>query len=212
VFAIAEKEKSLRIKNRGTMERCIKMLIRNKQHFYELAAKGLCGNTAKTWPSIKDYLRDSEEFPFAGIRLMKYGANGGATPKQPAPVLAKWVRSHALSEGEYIVSAVPRRDRGPGLQGELSFSRITGEWCLYFSEKRGYQRKILSEEGQYLIGFPALLKLRQWLPSYEVDELLELHDLYSDGHANYPTIEFAQTDRIGWNPNREALIWEIRHR
>jgi hypothetical protein len=156
------------------------------------------------WPYRYDY-------PYAGIRLLKYGRSKGATAKIPYYDIPRIISENGLQSGEYIISSVPIRDTGPGLQGELSWSPDRGEWNLYCALERGYQRKVLAENGQYLSGPGVILVLRDMLPVDDVEDLLELHEFYSEGVSNPTTIEFAQTDRIGWNPNRSVLIWEIRH-
>lgn len=187
------------------------MFIRDKAHFYKLASKGLCGNTPRTWADVRAFMDDSAGVTHAGVRLTRYGGVVGASPKMPKESVSMWVDRNGLKRGQYVISAVPHRDYGPGLQGELSFSSITGDWNLYFAEMRGYQRAILSEKGQYLRGSSVLWKLKQWIPPHEIDDMMDLFDEYTDSTAGYPTIEFAQTDRIGINPNNEVLIWEIRH-
>jgi hypothetical protein len=186
------------------------MIIKDKAHFYELAGKHLCGNTPITWNTLDEYWPYRYDYPYVGIRLMRYGQSKGATSKLPYTDIPKAIVSNGLRIGEYIISAVPIRDTGPGLQGELSWSTILGTWNLYCAFERGYQRRILSEKGQYFHGNNVIWILKHNLLYDDFEDLMDLFDTYSEG-MNYPTIEFAVTDRIGWIPSRDMIIWEIRH-
>ena len=185
------------------------MLIKSKREFYELAQKGLCGNTPRMWESFEDWIGDMEPGfykKYWGIRS-KAGWGHVCHPKVGGDLVIDTIWD--MPEGSYMISEIPPEgsDTGQGLQGELAW--MNGEWVLYYTYEMGYMREKLASSGAHARGWKAMNLLRGRMPASDFDMLMELFEKYSDGYR-YPVIEFAVCHKSWGVLNRNTIIWEIR--
>lgn len=183
------------------------MLIKTKSRFYDLAAKGLCGNTPMTWASVEEAL--DSDCQWFGIRWLipDHSQFSTAVPR----IYLRYVYFDFLRyDGHYIITesdGIQDHDQIYGLQGELTW--YAGEWRLYHTHRLGNMRHRLRETGQTASGWHALELLKTHLDPVDYDDLMDLFDRYSEG-TEYPVIEFATTPRPMGRLHRHIVIWEIR--
>lgn len=188
------------------------MLIPNKKIFYDLASKGLCGNTPKTWNSFLDYINNNgaETHPIVGLRRL-VNAHKTLSPGMHYSKLPNYLLQHMIEPGTYIITAVPNPtlDHTLRIQGELTW--INGSWYLYYTHKGGYMRQALIDEPNHATGWKVIELLRKYCSHSDYNDLMSLFEKYTED-TNYPVIEFSVTrDNCGRIPGRNTIIWEIRH-
>lgn len=181
------------------------MKIKNKKQFYELAQKGLCGNTPRMWMDVDDYLDDKNAPREVGIRYTS------VSDKRFVPRIG-WYQLH-LSKGilknrSYIISEIPYTNAIDSLQGELSW--FDGRWVLYYTHDMAPMREALKNSGKHVYGLQAINLIKGYCSASEFSQLMELFDRYTDG-LDYPVIEFAVMRYPMGRLNQCLVIWEIRN-
>ena len=191
--------------------------IKNKNDFYEKAALGLCGNTMRTWSSVKEYWPYRLQYPQVGLRRTIVN-HRDSFARIPWEQLISKLDVYDIKEGTYIISEIPDPDveGKKGLQGELtwgSFNQgIDAGFIFYYTKTLGYMRHRLKESGAMAYGFEAVNLIRRHCADDDYEMLMSLFDYYSDvSTGEYPVIEFTVMNKSCGILNRRLVIWEIRN-
>jgi hypothetical protein len=191
--------------------------IKNKNDFYKNAAVGLCGNTMRTWSSVKEYWPYRLQYPQVGLRRTIIN-HKDSFARIPWEQLISKLDIYDIKEGTYIISEIPDPDiEGKnGLQGELtwgSFNQgLDAGFIFYYTRTLGYMRQRLRESGRTIYGFEALNLIECHCDDSDYEMLMSFFDYYSDvSTGDYPVIEFAIMNKSCGILNRRLVIWEIRN-
>jgi len=182
-------------------------LIQSKREYYQLATKGLAGNSPRVWTSAAAFLAESDD-AFAGLRMTKAASNKFRA-SVPRKNLETTVRKLQLKPGDFYVSEI-LPPTAILLQGEVGCP--DGDWVFYYTHQKAQMRKALADSGRHLYGGLQIWGLlSRYCTPADVDDLRELFDRYSP-NGRSPIIELTATNRnLGMFPHRNTLIWEIRH-
>lgn len=189
------------------------VLIKTKKYFYQLSARGLCGNTMQAWDDVEEYWPHRHRYPHVGIR--DGVSTGGVCLPRVTYQRLRYTLGLYYPNGGYIISEVPRTaDHGSSaLQGELSwgpYDQDQAGWILHYTHSSGYMRQRLAETGQHVYGWGAQRLLKGYMSTSEYQELMDLFDRYTED-GQYPVIEFSTMKEPMGQYNRRLVIWEIRH-
>jgi hypothetical protein len=182
-------------------------LIRNKKTYFELAKAGFAGNSPMIWETPEEFLAESDHKVVA-IRSSKPG--GSFTWVVKRDKLYKTIKNNGLINGDfYLTRPIPGSEYL--IAGELSW--VGGDWYLHYTFVNKSMRDALREGGKHAYGYHNVWELlRRYCTPADCDDIIELFEEYSYRN-NYPAIEFSVTKRNDWGiiPNRNTVIWEIRH-
>jgi hypothetical protein len=185
-----------------------KTLIRTKKHYYDLAMRGLAGNSPMTWSSCEDFLSDSCA-THVGIRDIRPGSSNfrGLVPREK---LETQLKKLGMSDGDYYLTATFRSRDQVRLAGELTWHN--GQWVFFYSLLPMMMRDALRLGGTHITGYTAVWGLlRSMCTPGDIEDMLELFDMYSP-MGQYPVMEITVTrGDMGIIPGRNTVIWEIRH-
>jgi hypothetical protein len=189
------------------------MLIRTKKDFYQLSARGLCGNTMQAWGDVEEYWPHRHRYPRVGIR--DGVSTGGVFVPRVAYQRLRYTLSLFYPNGGYIITEVPplASRNLSSLQGELSwgpYDQDQAGWILHYTHSSGYMRQRLAETGQHAYGWGAQRLLKGHMSTSEYREIMELFERYTED-SQYPVIEFTMMRKPMGRYNRRLVIWEIRH-
>lgn len=183
------------------------MKIPNKRTFYNLAMRGLCGNTPRMWWSYQDFLHDGAPFDTLGVRCLRAG-DSRFKAFVPQNEVETYLREVHLFPGEYILSeTLPVGNHK--IQGELSY--IAGRFCFYHSYVQKPMRAALAESGMHAFGWDALQLLRFYAAPADVEDIMQLLDDCSGGGTVETCAEITvSTVPFGIFPRRSIIVWELR--
>ncbi len=181
----------------------INMLIPNKRTMYDLYNRGLFGNGLKNYSTLKECLDNADGL--VGVRCRSIGGPCIAM-KTPAELQEAMnaLFAQGWQESDFIYGQSPDHHHQV-IQGEIM--RSENHYDLTYTTVKDAMRPALHKETKHAQGITAiaLLKYHLWPASY--DDLMELLDIY-DGAV----VEFTAFDRdVGTCPNRNTVIWEVRH-
>jgi len=161
------------------------------------------------WLSLADYYRERKHYPVVTFRSYGMGKFKGANPWMRDREIDAFAASHR--PGTYVIMEAPNEglDGRYGLHGELGW--YNGGWCLYYTLKLGYMRKMLALHGKHALGWRAQELIRKHASPSGYDMIMELFEKFSDAPFDYPVIEFAILPRSVGRYKMDTLIWEIRN-
>ena len=182
-------------------------LINSKLEFYRRAELGLCGNTPRTWNTVREALESGGRW--FGVRGMGIGFQGFKTA---IPWYALATGQIQFKRGTYVLcesdGIATRNLSHRGLQGELGW--VNGEWYLHYSMILGNMRHRLRYHGEHAYGWQVIWLLKGYLDPSSYDEIMDLFETYTDG-VNHPAIEFSRVPRPMGRLGRTTVIWEVRN-
>lgn len=186
------------------------MRIRNKRHFYELAKKGLVGNTLMMWDTFEEYKKDRHAYPVVTFRGLQLGLFDKSVARVTGSDIDKIVKKYPISS--YIIMEVPTEGlQDPnrfGIQGELSW--FNGQWCLYYADRLGYMRRALELRGRHILGWKAKELIEKYASPSGSAMLFDLFEKFSQ-YGDYPVIEFAIVPASIGYYRQDVIIWEVRN-
>jgi len=176
--------------------------IANKAQFYALHHAGLLGNRPQSWETIEELRASGYRGPVTirhrniNTRLCAYGIRHDA--------LEPYILSSGKPANEFNYHAPPPDDRLT-IQGELM--RSARSWELIYSRWKLPMRVAFAKNVEYASGVGALAIIKQYMCPNSYGDVQDIFDQY-DGCA----IEFTCFEcSTGHLPNRNTLIWEVRH-
>lgn len=179
------------------------MRVPDKKTMYSLYERGLFGNGLKNYNTLQECIDNADGL--VGVRCRQIG---GPCVAMKTPVeLQEAMRglfARGWREPDFIYGQSPDHHHQV-IQGEVM--RSENHYDFTYTTVKAAMRPALAQETKHAQGITAiaLLKHHLWPASYE--DLIELLDTY-DGAV----VEFTAFDReIGTCPNRNAVIWEVRH-
>lgn len=176
-------------------------MITTKRQFYRLWRAGVLGNKPRIWGDLwalmlSDYrgsvtIRSASATGWKTMYRVPYGQVGEAV-NGPIPV-----------EDPTFNESAP--DEVLTFQGEVT--RAVGGLYLRYDCTPDLKMKEAMARAKDAYGLAARQLLARYLWPSSYDDLMDLLDLYPD-HV----IEFSAYDRkVGDQPHRNTLIWEVRH-
>jgi hypothetical protein len=170
--------------------------IRTKAEFYRLWRQGLLGNRPRAWADAAA-LRASG---YSGLVTMRSTGAGGGKTRYRVPVAEALASAWS---GCTFNEACP--DEELTLQGEAA--RMVGGLCLTYSTTPNLAMREAMKTARTASGAAALAILDAYLAPPSRDDLSAIWDLYPDA-----VIEFSAYGRkVGDQPHRNTLIWEVRN-
>lgn len=175
------------------------MKITSKSQMYEMLQNGEFGNSIQTWKSPEEALASGYR---GNVMIRPMSPGGISIPHVPIDDVLRFARVH-YPRGGYCLNAM-QPDNKIVLQGEICESPVLH---LFYSRAKFPMRIALSIAARIAEGLSARLILREVMDQASYETIFELLDLYSDC-----TIEFSTYScSVGRVPNRNTLIWEVRH-
>jgi hypothetical protein len=177
--------------------------ITTKRQMYELYNAGLLGNGLRNWPTLDECCENATGL--VGVRCRRIGGPCIAmkTPDELRAAMRE-VYAQGWRPEDFIYGESPDHHHQL-IQGEVQ--RSERHYDLTYSTVQAPMRVALAQETRYAQGaaVPAILRAYLWPSSY--DDMMDLLDIY-DGAV----VEFTSFDcELGRYPNRNTIIWEVRH-
>jgi hypothetical protein len=172
--------------------------IPNKREFYRLWRAGLLGNRPRTWPTYEALLASG----YVGtVTIRSVGAAGGKTryrvPLAEVPEYLKtWVGTPTFNESAPDDMLV--------IQGEVMRSE-TG-LVLAYDTTPDMPMNVARHQFRTAGPLYAKLLLDHHLSPASRDDLNAIWDLYPDAVIEFSTYSV----KVGDQPHRNTLIWEVR--
>jgi hypothetical protein len=175
----------------------------------------------KTWFSFDDYIKESDNYPWVGLRHIK-GLGKKVYTRMSSSELFDILIFEDISINDYVITEVnpPCTESQSGIQGELTWATsntnrrgLTAGWLFYYTTDLRYMRDALNRSGSIAYGLEVATLIERYCDVSDCDMLFDLFDLYTDESlANpYPVIEFSALNRTCGIQNRKTVIWEIRN-
>lgn len=178
------------------------MQITNKTQMYELLRHGKLGNYMRVWGSLEEFKRSG----YAGITSIRSKQVG-------CPVCLYDIRAEDI---EHVVAglSVPANsltfceappDSERTIQGELAL----GPWgyTFFYTTVKKPMRLALAEQSAQASGLTALMLLERYVDPASLDDIKELLRIYDGAVIEFSAFSIC----VGAIPNRQTVIWEVRH-
>lgn len=176
--------------------------IKTKQQFIDKWLNGEFGNRVEAWRTLEETLQSGKS-PIA-IRFKSLSANSiyGIRRDDLAARVQQLEDEGIHNNDLYFNEAAP--DKALLLQGEY-WTGIPNHYLL-FSARQAPMKQALQFKNLESQGLSARMLLQRHMTPSSFEDFMELADKYKD-HV----IEFGiYTRNVGFIPNRNVLIWEVR--
>ena len=189
--------------------------VNDKQSMYDRLLSGVFGNAMRAWPSLRELQRSGYRGDVSMRSLVT-----GATAIQPLYHVPykdmvrhlKTVVSEYVSLG-LVFSEAPC-DKHRMIQGELM--RDYRGLVLRYTFYNAPMRLAFQQDDRTAFGFTALRLLKREMDAGDLEDLLELLELYDQGSVvdvgSGPVVEFSCFRVPVGTMRRRMVIWEVRNR